>query len=270
MKKVMLIRFSILSLVILASVTALVLERFGVWGINPHGLCPYSFVCFGLPTLRGFFTANPFIIATLLGLIILFLTVFLGRIFCGWLCPLGAIQELLYRISNGAQKGKKKYLLTAKWDKKLKFFKYFILLMNIVLASLLFQAIYMAACPVIALANIGNYILISAIILSAFLIASVFVERFACRYLCPYGALMSIILKISNKIKLPRLMLKINKDMCVNCELCSSNCPMQIDVDEKVKVTDSDCIMCFRCKAKCPLKGIDCEFCNERDGYEKK
>ncbi len=265
MKKVMLIRILILAFIALASFTAIALERFGVININPHSLCPYSLICFGIPSLRGFFSANPFYIATLIGLIILGLSPFLGRIFCGWICPIGAIQEVLYRLGNGQLKGRKKYLIRAKWDKILKKLKYLVLVMNIILATLLIQALYMAACPVIALANIATYLIISAIILFVFLLASLFIERFACRYLCPFGAMMSLMLKLGNKLKIPRLMLKINKEMCVNCELCSSNCPMQIDVDEKSKVADSECIMCFRCKAKCPRKGIDCEFCNDKD-----
>lgn len=264
----MIVRFSILSFIVLITFIAIVLEGLGIISLNPHGLCPYSLVCFGLPSLRNLFTANPFVISTIIGLSLLILTPFIGRLFCGWLCPMGAIQELLYRLSNGKLKGRKKYLISTKWDRILKSLKYGILALNIVLATLLIQALYMNACPVMAIANIGSYLKISAIVLLLFLTASLFIERFACRYLCPFGAMMSILLKISNKLKIPRLMIKVNKEMCVNCDLCSSNCPMQIRVDEKSKVTDSDCIMCFRCKAKCPRKGIDCQYCNEEDKHE--
>ncbi len=269
MKKLMIFRFALLVLITLATGTAILLMRMGVININPHGLCPYSFVCFGIPTLKGFFTSNPFIIGSAIGLLILLLTPLTGRLFCGWLCPLGAIQEVLYRVTNPKKKGKIKAVISDKWHKRLKYLKYFILLMNIVFAYFLIQWIYMNACPVIAFANIGNFFIISAIILFIFVVGSVFIERFACRYLCPYGALMNILLKVSNFLKIPRVMLKINKEMCVNCELCSGNCPMQIAVDEKPKVIDSECILCQRCREKCPRKGIGCDFCNEREKNEK-
>lgn len=268
MKKIMIIRFSVLVMLTLLVATAIVLERLGVYNLNPHGLCPYSLVCFGIPTWRGLFSANPFIIASVLGALILLVTPFLGRIFCGWLCPLGAIQEVLYRITNKRRKGKIKPAVSAKVDKVLKNLKYVILLVNIIFAVLLIQALYMNACPLIAFANIGNYLKISAIVLFIFLLSSIFVERFGCKYLCPYGAAMSLILKVANYLKLPRLMLRINKAMCVNCELCSSNCPMQIPVEDKASVIDSDCILCLRCKQKCPRNGIDCAYCNENKEKE--
>ncbi len=269
MKNLMKFRFVLLVLITLTTGTAIFLMRMGYLNINPHGLCPYSFVCFGIPTWRALFTSNPFIISSIVGISILVLTPFLGRLFCGWLCPIGAIQEVLYKLTNASPKGKVKRVISDKWHNRLKNLKYFILLMNIIFAYFLIQGIYMNGCPVIAFANIGNFLIISAIILFIFIVASLFIERFGCRYLCPYGALMSILLKLSNFLKIPRVMLKINKAMCVNCDLCSGNCPMQIDVDDKPKVIDSECILCHRCREKCPRKGIGCDFCNAREKNEK-
>lgn len=265
----MIIRFILLVLLVLSTGATILISRIGVLNANPHALCPYSFICFGIPTLRGFFTSNPFIISSVVGLIILISTLFLGRLFCGWLCPLGAIQEVLHKLTNGKIKGKAKPLISDKCHNRLKYFKYIVLLINIAFAYYLIQALYMNGCPVIALANIGNYLLISGIVIFIILTLSLFIERIWCRYFCPYGALMSLVMKIGNVLKIPRLMLKINKEKCVTCELCSSNCPMQIDVDKNSKVIDSECILCQRCKYKCPLNGIDCEFCKEQTTNEK-
>ena len=81
---------------------------------------------------------------------------------------------------------------------------------------------------------------------------------------------MSLLLKVGNFLKIPRLMLRIDKERCVNCDLCSGNCPMQIDVDEKAKVTNTECMLCQRCKVKCPRNCIDCTLCNERENNEQK
>ena len=266
----MIFRFSLLVLLVLSTGGAIFMMRMGYLNINPHSLCPYSGVCFGIPTWQGFFTSNPFIIGSSIGLIILILTPLIGRMFCGWLCPLGAIQEVLYRITNPQKKGKAKPVISKKWHNRLTNIKYLVLLMNVVFAYFLIQGLYMNACPVIAFANIGNYLIISTIILFIFGVTSLFVERFFCRYLCPYGALMSLLLKLGNILKIPRLMISINKEKCVCCGLCSRNCPMQIDVYNDSKVKDLECILCQRCKEKCPTKGIGCEFCNEREKNEKK
>ncbi len=268
MKKLMAFRFSLLILLVIASGVAIFAMRMINLNVNPHGLCPYSFVCFGIPSWKGFFASNPFVIASSVGLAILVLTPFLGRLFCGWLCPLGAIQEVLFRLTNGKPKGKVKPNISETWHKRLSFFKYLVLFMNVILAFFLVQALYMNACPVIALSNIGNYLVIGAITLFIFVVSSLFVERFYCRYFCPLGALMNLIIKLGNFLKIPRIMIKVNKEKCVNCKLCSSNCPMQIDVERDSKVTDSDCILCQRCKTKCPVDTIDCSFCNEREKNE--
>jgi len=124
MKKLMIFRFALLIFIVLSTGIAIFMMRMGYSNINPHGLCPYSFVCFGIPTLQGFFTSNPFIIASIIGLIILFITPFIGRLFCGWICPIGAIQEVLYKITNPSKKGKIKPIISDKWHNRLKYLKY--------------------------------------------------------------------------------------------------------------------------------------------------
>lgn len=269
MKKLMIFRFALLVLLVIATGGAILVMRMGYLNINPHSLCPYSAVCFGIPTWRGLFTSNPFIISSVVGLIILLLTPFTGRLFCGWLCPVGAIQEVLYKLTNSRKKGRAKSVIPDRIHNKLKYLKYLILLMNIVFAYFLIQALYMNACPIISLANIGNSLIIGAVVLFLFGILSLFVERFFCKYLCPYGALMSILLKVGNMLRIPRIMLGINREKCISCSLCSGNCPMQIEVDKESKVSDINCILCQRCKDKCPRQVIDCEFCNERKKNEK-
>ncbi|MBI9032755.1 4Fe-4S binding protein [bacterium] len=263
MKKLMIFRFTLLILITLVTGLGIFLTRMNYLKVNPHVLCPYSFICFGIPALQGFFSRNPVIIGSIVGAIILLLTPVLGRWFCGWLCPLGAIQEIFYKLTNGKSKGKVKPLISDNWDKRLKLIKYFVLLGNIFFAYFLIQALYMKACPLVALANLGNYLLVSSIVFFIIMISSLFVERIWCRYFCPYGALMSLLLLLGNLLRIPRIMLKVNKSMCVDCGLCSANCPMQIKVEDKNQVSNSECILCQRCKAKCPRQGIDCEFCNK-------
>ena len=97
--------------------------------------------------------------------------------------------------------------------------------------------------------------MIGLIILSIILIASLFVQRPWCKYLCPYGAFLGLF----NKIKVFRI---IRKDStCISYKKCSNVCPMSIDVHEKNAVRDLSCISCFECVGEkvCPKKNtISC------------
>ena len=91
--------------------------------------------------------------------------------------------------------------------------------------------------------------LIGAITLVIILLGSMLYDRFFCKYLCPMGAVYGIISKLSPS-KIVR-----DKDICINCNLCTKNCPMNIDVAKADKVTSIECISCQSCILSCPKKG---------------
>ena len=84
------------------------------------------------------------------------------------------------------------------------------------------------------------------------LIASFFIERFFCKYICPAGALYGIISKISPY--------KIKRSPCSNCGLCSKKCPMGIDVAKQETVNSAECISCGICVGTCPDKNKPIRF----------
>jgi len=71
---------------------------------SAHSYCPYATVCFG--TWNIFAKAVPFIFpaAIIAGLLILISTIFWGRWFCGYACPIGTIQELVYSTKHTKKK----------------------------------------------------------------------------------------------------------------------------------------------------------------------
>ncbi len=227
----------------------LVIATFMGKGLNLHRLCPYSVVCFGVSSFIGKLSISPFMIAFIASSIILLLTLFLGRFFCGWLCPLGTIQEFLFKI------GKKKKLSNQnKYDsfhRIMSKVKYLILLAHIVLAYNMVNYIFINKCPIIAVAN---FKLLGGIAVNVILIllASLFIERFFCRYICPYAALMNIMQFIGKVLRIPRLKITVNKEACVDCKICNKSCPMQIDISKKAVINDPNCIICGRCKTACP------------------
>lgn len=260
MKRVSSVRLIVQVLLIGLSGVLIYLMNSGSSHISPHGVCPYSFVCFGVPTLASRLASNPFIFASLAGAVILLSTLVLGRAFCGWVCPVGAIQEFIYK-ANGKQRNNKRPLISKKRHDRLKYLKYLVLIMNLVLAYHLIQFLYMNLCPVIALSNIGKPVIISSATLALFILSSLFVERFFCKYLCPLAAVMNITQFLGKFLRIPRRKVTIDKSKCLNCSLCSKNCPMQIAVEAKSEVDDVECIMCQRCHQACPVQIVNSEYC---------
>ncbi|HPR16955.1 MAG TPA: 4Fe-4S binding protein [Candidatus Cloacimonadota bacterium] len=213
-----------------------------------HQFCPYSQICFGRLTLSGVFIYLP---AVILGLLIAISTIFIGRIFCGYLCFLGTIQEYIFRLNHQ----KKKKRMPPKIHRFLGMFKYLIFLITLILAILNLQYLYFDFCPIVSLSTLSAITIWGIITLGLIFILGFFIERFWCRYLCPYAALMNIFQFMGKKLKIKRHVIKRNMEVCVDCYLCTKNCSMNIDLTQYEEVTDPNCIYCLQCVKKCPKKG---------------
>lgn len=88
--------------------------------------------------------------------------------------------------------------------------------------------------------------LVGLIILIITIVGSLLYDRFFCKYLCPMGAFYGLISKIS-----PSQIIR-NEDTCINCSLCSKNCPVNIKVSEVKEIKSAECINCQRCILSCP------------------
>ena len=85
-------------------------------------------------------------------------------------------------------------------------------------------------------------------VLAVFTVASVFVQNFWCRYLCPYGALMGIASLLS-PVKIRR-----DADACIDCAKCAKACPSALAVDKLVQIRSVECTGCMECVAACPAE----------------
>ena len=194
------------------------------------------------------------------GLLLVF-GLLLGRVICGFLCPFGLIQELLHKIPG---KKLKKSPLT----RKLSHIKYGVL----VIFALAIPAYYALQklpmpgfckfiCPagslegaVLLLLHPGNDALRALIgplfrwkltVLIAVLTACVFIYRAFCRFLCPLGALYSLLAKLA------LLGVKVDPQRCTDCGACVRVCQMDIRA-----VGDRECIHCGACIGVCPTRAI--------------
>ncbi|MBC2456974.1 4Fe-4S binding protein [Clostridium beijerinckii] len=180
---------------------------------------------------------------------IMLLTIVLGRWFCGWICAFGAYNDLIYFISKKVFKIK--FRVDEKVDSILKYFKYVVLLFIIAISWTMGSSILESTSPwdafgqITDVSTIFSSLLVGLIFLILITIGSAFIERFFCRYLCPLGAIFSIISKIG--------IVKINKPKadCGKCRACTMNCSMGLPLYKVNCVKGGDCINCLKCTEVC-------------------
>jgi polyferredoxin len=88
----------------------------------------------------------------------------------------------------------------------------------------------------------------AAIVIAAIVAASVLVQNFWCRYLCPYGALHGLVSWLS-PVRIRR-----DPEACIDCAKCARACPSRLAPDVKLAITSPECTGCLECVAACPVK----------------
>ena len=187
-------------------------------------------------------------------------SLFLGRVFCGWICPAGATQEFCFRI-NGKEfeNGKRNWIKYFIWTPWVAIIVLMFVQVGAVRAVDPFYQTYYG----ISIQDVPSVILFFAI---AGLIAGIAIgvgKRASCHMICWMAPFMIIGRKIRNAINLPALQLVADKDKCVNCKTCTRNCPMSLDVNSMVQkeaMENSECILCGSCADNCPKSAIALSF----------
>jgi len=249
------LRFVIqLAIVLTVLVVSFLHLNFGIEKAAPiDAYCPFGAVeSFFTLLFKGEFLKRIFTSSFILLGIFFIATIILGRIFCGYFCPLGAIQEWLRFL--GKKMGFKKDLeLPNSIDKYLRYLKYIVLLIIIYYSFYLGDLIFRNYDPYNALMHLGNEFEekpIGYIVLILIVVISFFSKSLWCRYLCPLGAFFGIIRKFSI-FKIIR-----DKNSCVSCGLCNKNCPANLDIKTPEVINDSDCISCGKCIGNCPKTSL--------------
>lgn len=205
--------------------------------------------------------------------ILIFIGALLGRVVCGWLCPFGLVQDLLHKIPFF------KKITTYKGDKTLRYLKYAILLIFVILLPLFLLDDYGTStpwfckyiCPSgmlfggIPLAAVNQSIRDSAgwlftykgLILAATVLLSIIIYRPFCKYICPLGAIYALFNRISV------LRISNNEDKCINCKMCEKACKMNINV--LTELNSPECIRCGLCVKVCPTESLSMRFSLKND-----
>jgi len=181
-----------------------------------------------------------------------------GRMSCGWICPFGFFQDLLYKIKSVKMK-------LPKW---FSYLKYVVLIgVVVIITYLTAEPWFCKLCPDGALiagipliltdktgdlrALVGWHFYMKIAILIFVILFSITIKRFFCRTFCPVGAIYSIF----NRFSL--LKLQIDKEKCIECESCRMVCPMDVPIYQSSN--HIDCIRCLDCVKVCPTKAIKYE-----------
>ncbi|MCR5737163.1 MAG: 4Fe-4S binding protein [Eubacterium sp.] len=191
-------------------------------------------------------------------LVLCVMTIMVGRIFCGWICAFGAVGDWFYQIGQWIQKKKKKKLPAI--PEKIQIFlqktKYLILLGIILLCVTGNNDIITKNSPwtVFSMIAAGNFSVgsygIALLLLGIIVLGMIVKERFFCQFLCPLGAVFSLLPEN------PLTKLKRNQEQCIpNCTLCKRNCPVALKLQENEN-RDGECICCGRCRVVCPKGNI--------------
>ncbi len=218
------------------------------------GSCPLGALQMALSDIKYSF---PYYI---LGLLLLF-GVLAGRLICGFLCPFGFIQELLYKIPFFKVKRKFKYI---------KYLKYFFLGVFViglplfyglteVVSSPFFCKYFCpagtleAGVPLLALNGslrtlIGYLWGQKLFILVVIVMLSLMIYRPFCKFMCPLGAIYGFF----NKVSFYRY--SVDKNACTHCGKCAEVCKM--DIDPVANCNSCECIRCGDCKSCCEKKAI--------------
>ena len=202
-------------------------------------------------------TRAPFYVLGILGIF----GVIFARTICGFLCPVGLGQELLYKVRTPKLK-------KSRVTRVLSYFKYVLLVVLVVAIPLMYAfrdvplpGFCKYICPAGTIGGaiglllhpdnaemfgmLGGQFVWKFSLLVAFIVCSVFIFRFFCRFFCPLGAIYGFF----NRIAL--LGVRVDKDSCTDCGKCVSVCKMDVK-----RVGDHECINCGACISACPTKAI--------------
>ncbi|MBK8806504.1 MAG: 4Fe-4S binding protein [Bacteroidales bacterium] len=165
------------------------------------------------------------------------ITYVFGKVWCGWICHLGALQELIYlpgRLSFFNSHKAQKVML---WIRKIAF-------VTLIVQLLVTQSnLYCKIDPFKVAYNLFSTSLTGYILLGITLLSSIFIFRPFCKTICPIGLVLGWISAIPGAA-----LLGVNKN-CKSCGICNKDC--KINAIVKNKLDNQECIACGNCLEKC-------------------
>ncbi len=228
-------------------------------GINCYS-CPGAIAACPLGSLQGSFGNGKSAIFYVGGILLLYSILF-GRMLCGWFCPFGFIQELLFKIRTPKVRKSPVTRVLSYLKYVILVFFVFIVPITYALRDIPLPAFCKFICPagtieggIVLLSNkinasyfsmLGPIFTWKFMLMVSIIIGSIFIFRLFCRFICPLGALYGLFNKISV------FGVKVEESKCTHCNMCVNHCKVDIKT-----VGDQECISCGECVNVCPTKAI--------------
>ncbi len=189
----------------------------------------------------------------------------LGRGYCGWVCPGAGLSEACFPVRKKKAPGGRwdwiKYLIWVPW-------------IGIIIYFAVKAGGYHAIDPFwgthhgVSLSDLTSYIVYYVVVGLIVVLALVTGKRGFCHYVCWMAPFMVIGLWIRNRFNWPALHLEADESRCTDCQTCSTNCPMSLDVNGLVRrgaMHHSECILCGTCVDQCPADVIQYAWRQKRN-----
>lgn len=232
-------------------------------------ICPFG----GLESLYTYFMTGNMVPRVMISSFIVLgalvaTAVLFRKSFCGYICPFGTIQEYVGKLRKLV--GVKEVKVPQKLDSYLRYLKY------VVLAWIIFGSAYLGTLvfrnydPFITFFHFGKGLfwgveeadltvpIIAFSITIAVLLASFFIERFWCKYLCPLGGSLTFLSWFSF------FNIRRDSNTCTDCKACDKACPTNVVVSTADKVTSHECISCMKCVNACAYNSLEIVSAGEK------
>ncbi|MEA3278303.1 MAG: 4Fe-4S binding protein [Pseudomonadota bacterium] len=232
-----------------------------------------------LTALAAFLTSGTFYKGLLWSLLIIVPTLFLGRFFCSWVCPLGILNQFTSWLFSRRQPSED---YEDNQYRPVYRLKYYILGALLVLAlfgslqvglldpiALMVRSFTASVLPAANQAGADVYLsqpvfhggALIAGILVGIVLANRFMPRFFCRVLCPLGALLGLLSR--------RAPLRIQRDVdkCIDCNKCLKGCQGGCDPHKELRL--SECHLCMNCIEDCPTQALHFGLPRERSSVHQ-
>ncbi len=215
-----------------------------------------------LLALGSLFNRNISIISIGPPLFLLAASLVLGRAFCGWVCPLGTVTDLVRLLAFWRRQGRYgRVRVDSRRNTRLRYLLLAVTLggslLSIKLLGLLDPWVVFSRAATAGTINLlssqaaverGGMTYFSLLFI-AILMLELWQPRFWCRHLCPQGALFSLASRFS-------LLNRRVSAGCSNCVLCRQACPMDAIPGDAHNTDYSDCTFCLECESACPLEAV--------------
>lgn len=178
--------------------------------------------------------------------------IFLGRGFCSWVCPAGALQDIAGEARDrrfSRRNGWVKYLIWIPW--------------LVLLAILFINAGGASNIDVpfmtdngVSVSDTASLVVYLMVALTFFLFPVLFGRRAACHTVCWMSPFMILGERLARGVRIPGIAIRRGPGTCVSCGACAATCSMDIDIDKRAAGKDpldatSDCILCAACADAC-------------------